>query len=129
MSPCLSKLALILLALPLFFAAQPAQADTRETLGDTITNMALDLSCDTNEQCKSVGFGDKPCGGFQSYKIYSTKTVDQATFTKLVTSYNALDKENNLKNQMASTCDMILEPSTSCVQGQCTSAPGNGTIY
>ena len=129
MSSCLPKLSLLLLVLSLLCAAHPAQADMRESLGDTITNMALDLSCDTNDQCKSIGFGDKPCGGFQSYKVYSTKTLDDSTFTKMVKNYNALDKQNNLKNQMASTCDMLMQPSTSCVQGQCTSTPGNGTIY
>lgn len=124
-----SKILMALCGLVLLGTPYNAHADMRETLGDTISNMALDLSCDNNDQCKSIGFGDKPCGGFQSYKVYSTKNLDDATFTKMVKSYNTLDKENNLKNQMASTCDMVMQPSTSCVQGQCTSAPGNGTIY
>jgi hypothetical protein len=126
---CFKKSLAALCGLALLCASHPARADMRETLGDTITNMALDLSCDTNEQCKSIGFGDKPCGGFQSYKIYSTKTLDDTTFIKMVNSYNALDKENNLKNQMASTCDMLLQPSVACVQGQCTSAPSNASIH
>lgn len=108
-----------LLALALLCVAQPASAGMRDTIADDITNMALDLSCDTNEQCKSIGFGDKPCGGFQTYKLYSTKTVNDASFTKLVKSYNALDKQENEKNGMASTCDMVMEPAVSCVAKEC----------
>jgi|GEM_PF-4651956 len=120
---------LIIFSFSLFFIVNPAMASMRESISNTITNMALDLSCDKNEQCKSIGFGDKACGGFQSYKIYSIKNLNEDSFIKIVNSYNALDKENNLKNNMASTCDILIKPSTSCIQGQCASSVGNFSIY
>lgn len=123
-----NSISFLLLGASLLLTASPAAADMRESIADTITNMVTDLSCDSNDQCKVIGFGDKPCGGFQSYKVYSTKTVNDETITKMVNSYNALDKENNLKNNIVSNCMMLMQPSVSCVQGQCTSAPENATI-
>ena len=116
-----------LLALALLCVAQPAAADKRADLGESVMKMTTDLSCETNEQCKFIGFGDKACGGFQSYKLYSTKTTDEASLTSIVNEYNALDKKFNTDNGMASTCDMAIEPAVSCVEKICkVVASGSG---
>ena len=120
--PCVSLLVLLM--------ASPSFADDAQiNLAKEILSMTADETCDTDEQCKSVGLGDKPCGGFNEYRIYSLKSVDEPALLAKVLKYNQADKENNLKNNMASTCDILLQPATSCVQGQCTSAPGHATIY
>lgn len=118
-----------LCGLSLLFLAGSASADSviiktnpvgdKKTLADSISFMAKDLSCAQNEDCKSIGFGDKPCGGFQTYKIYSTKNMDQTEFTRLVKEYNDWEKEENKESGMASTCEMLLEPAVACVQGLC----------
>jgi hypothetical protein len=114
---------------PLLIVSPPSFAAIKESIANNITNMVADLSCDNNDQCHSIGFGDKACGGFQSYIVYSTKTVDDKSLASLVKSYNALDREENLKNNMVSTCDILIQPSVSCIQSQCTSVPDNANIH
>lgn len=91
----------------------------KKTVADTVDFMIRDLTCDKNEDCHTIGFGDKPCGGFTSYKIYSQKTVNQPELKKIVSQYNDLEKEQNEDNGMMSTCEALLEPAVACVQNQC----------
>jgi hypothetical protein len=117
------------LSLSLLLLSPSASSEDNETLGLEIRKLTSDLSCDTNDQCKSIGFGDKPCGGFSSYLPYSTKTVDEISLIEKVSAYNTLDREYHQKNQIVSTCEMLLQPTVTCVQGQCTLANVGANIY
>lgn len=67
-------------------------------------------ACTQDVQCKAIGFGSKPCGGFWSYKIYSTADSNPARLERLVKSHNDLEAELNLLTQRFSDCRFLEAP-------------------
>ena len=120
---CLSLASLVLMmgAMPSFATTD----DDRVELAKDILSLTADVTCDSDSQCKSVGLGDKPCGGFQEYRVYSLKSVDEPALLRKIDDYNRLDKENNLKNNKVSTCEFLMQPTTSCMDNQCMAAPAH----
>jgi hypothetical protein len=117
---------LLLFGLVIISSGCNSQAnDQMKDLSRSISEMTNDLSCDNNSHCKSIGYGDKPCGGFTSYLPYSTKTTDEADLIKKVEKFNALDKQKNVNNDMVSTCDILLKPHYACQQGKCSMSQTN----
>jgi hypothetical protein len=93
--------------------------DQRQDLAGEIDRMTQDLSCDVTTECKVFGFGDKPCGGYQTYRLYSTKTTDEHALLSKAADHLALDKKHNQAIGMMSTCDLVAPPQTTCQNGQC----------
>lgn len=103
-----------------------ALADTvseREAVAKQIKALTADLSCDTNSQCLSVGFGSRACGGFDDYVIYSTKVVKTEQMKALSKKYFDLDKQYNIEKGRGSIC--VVEPvkKARCVQSKCVEWP------
>jgi len=105
----------------LFFASGSLAAERREKLAGEIQEMISDLSCDTDAQCRSFGFGDKPCGGFWEYRLYSIKTVDEQELLQKAERYKVLDEKHNKAGGMASTCDVVQPLRAACIGGYCVS--------
>ena len=76
-------------------------------------------SCSSDNQCHSLGFTHKPCGGFSSYRIYSDKNTDVAQLKSKVKQYNALSKEWNKKNNLISDCMLLVQPTLACKVKTC----------
>ena len=76
-------------------------------------------SCSTSNQCHSIGFGNKPCGGFTSYRIYSDQATDVTSLKGKVAQYNTLSKQWNRKNGSISNCMMLMQPELTCRQQTC----------
>ena len=76
-------------------------------------------NCTSTMQCQSIGFGDKPCGGFSSCLIYSDLSTDIETLKKHVSQYNKLSELWNRENNISSTCDMLMPPPLTCHQQTC----------
>ena len=76
-------------------------------------------ACTSDNQCHSIGFGDKPCGGFVSYRIYSEANTDVALLKSKVSQYNKLSKQWNRENNRVSTCDMLMQPQLTCRNQTC----------
>ncbi len=76
-------------------------------------------SCSSDSQCHSIGFGHKPCGGFYAYRIYSDKNTNVNLLKSKVSRYNALSREWNRKNQLASNCMMLMQPQLACRNQTC----------
>ena len=79
----------------------------------------IGLSCTSNTQCKTIGYGDSPCGGYASYLVYSTADTDEAILKKEVAKYNALDKAKNKKEGIVGICRHIPAPATRCKANIC----------
>jgi hypothetical protein len=119
-----------IISLSLICAACTAQAQNElEILSSTITEMTKNLGCDSSSQCKSIGYGDKPCGGFNSYLPYSTKSTDEAALIEKVNRFNMLDKKLNEENNIASNCMMLIETPYHCENKICVSSPSDVSIY
>ncbi len=76
-------------------------------------------NCSTDNQCHFIGFGDKPCGGFMSYKIYSDQNTNVALLKSKVAQYNQLSREWNIRNNRVSNCMMLMPPQLSCRNHTC----------
>lgn len=94
-----------------------AQND-KEKLAAEVSAMIVDLSCDNDAECQSFGFGNKPCGGYQEYRIYSTKTADSKILLEKAEQYKILGKESG---EGSSTCEVTQKIHAACIRKQCVS--------
>lgn len=76
-------------------------------------------SCSSDNQCHSIGFSQKPCGGFYSYRVYSDQNTNTAELVSKVNQYNALSREWNKQNKLISNCMMMLKPQVACRKLTC----------
>lgn len=88
-------------------------------LGEKIKALADSSVCNDTTTCQYIAFGSKPCGGPWSYLVYST-SIDTEALEKMVTEYNALEKQLNEKYGKNSDCAMVSPPqSVECQNNTC----------
>lgn len=75
--------------------------------------------CGQPGSCRTIPFGDKPCGGPWSYLIYSTVSTDSVALTGMVARYNRFNHTLNLRYGWASDCSVPNLPVLDCVDGVC----------
>jgi hypothetical protein len=90
-----------------------------EDLRRDITSAQGEPTCSSADQCRTVAFGAKPCGGPRSYLIYSTAAADTARLATLVAEYNRLEAEANAREGRVSDCMFVAQPTVACVSGRC----------
>ena len=78
-----------------------------------------DATCRSDAQCQSIGLGNKPCGGFDDYCIYSEHETDVAAVQESTAKYNALSTQWNMENNAISNCMMRLKPALMCHNHHC----------
>jgi hypothetical protein len=89
------------------------------SLKDQIESLANTSICDGNFECKFIAFGSKPCGGPQSYLIYST-SIDTEQLESLVETYNQNEAQYNAENGIFSDCSIVMPPtSVNCENNTC----------
>lgn len=79
------------------------------------------LVCSSSSQCRSIGFGAKPCGGFYSYLRFSQQNTDEERLTEKVNLYNKLSRKWNNDNNVVSNCMMLMQPELVCINQRCQS--------
>ena len=105
-------------------------ANTPATTDDAIKTKMLRLdkqtkkligsaSCSSDNQCHSIGFGHKPCGGSYSYRIYSDQNTNVFQLKDQVKQYNELTREQNKKGNLVSDCMMLIPPQLACRKHTC----------
>jgi len=105
--------------------AQQAGSETRQNNLDKIQRM-IDLDCDNSNQCKSIGIGHSPCGGYTKYLIYSEKKTELKKFKESIEQYNLEQKNQNQKSGMVGICVHVSPPKTSCSTNQCVAINSAG---
>lgn len=88
----------------------------------------IDLDCDNSHQCKIIGMGVSPCGGFASYKIYSEKKSNSKKLVENVNQFNQIMKLQNEKDKLVGICRHIEPPKTMCQANQCVSLNSNSLL-
>lgn len=84
-----------------------------------IENLANTPICDGDFECKFIAFGSKPCGGPQSYLIYST-SIDTEQLESLVETYNQNEARYNAENGIFSDCSIVMPPTrVNCENNTC----------
>ena len=71
------------------------------------------------EDCRYVGLGSKPCGGFWEYVIYSASSTDSTALDERLTAYNAFEAEMNERYEYVSDCSLPNVPVLAYKDGRC----------
>ncbi|MCT6698390.1 hypothetical protein [Rheinheimera sp. 4Y26] len=74
-------------------------------------------------QCRVVGLGAKPCGGPQSYLVYSAEQGNETELLARVARYNQLVQQHNQQLGLISDCAVVPKPGVVLVEGVCQAGP------
>lgn len=108
--------------------AYQANESDLSSLRTEIKELIADKSCSQSSDCKLIALGAKPCGGPDSYEVYSSVNTDEKKLSKLAKKLESLHKEYNKKNQIMGICMMEPEPSFSCKNSQCTKSGASNLV-
>lgn len=91
------------------------------TLKTEIEEITLKGICSISENnCDFIALGSKPCGGAQSYIVFST-SISIDLLKEKVSIYNEKENEFNHKWGVTSDCTVVLPPiRVECIDGICT---------
>jgi len=84
-----------------------------------IDDLIGDATCKDTKDCRSIAFGDKPCGGPWSYKIYSVADLDTLQLAGLVAAHKKFNGVLNMRYGWVSDCRFVMPPDIDCVEGRC----------
>ena len=90
-----------------------------EDLKNEILTLVADKSCVATNQCQTIPFGSKPCGGAWEYVVYSTLTANQQLVELKAEELTAVSKQCNNDSDLVSTCDIIYRPEVECRNSLC----------
>ncbi len=76
-------------------------------------------SCQSDADCGVVGIGHKPCGGAESYQVYSKIASDEKKLLELAEQYKQRVKAYQKEKQMVGICVVTPEPKASCQNNMC----------
>lgn len=102
-----------------------AEGDTLEQLtaiGSEIAELIGAAACESDEQCRVIALGSKPCGGPAEYRVYSSLGTDTALLETRASEYTRLSVQYNRETKALSDCSMVLAPMAYCASGQCKTA-------
>ena len=91
--------------------------DNLSRLGLEIERLVGDVSCERSTQCRAIGYGVNPCGGYERYLVSSDKTASYLLLRYKVGVYNRIG--SYLINEEALACPIIVEPILQCIAGKC----------
>lgn len=102
-------------------ATEPAPAPTSASaqLRQELQTLIGEPRCDSDAQCKTVGVGQKACGGPTRYLAWSTRTTDRATLEATAARLVAADKTANEKSGRVSNCMAVVDPGAVCRANRC----------
>lgn len=82
----------------------------------------IGTACDSDTQCKVIGVGDRPCGGYAQFLVYSTSNTDEAKLKSQVAVFNGMQKLNNSKKGVVGICQHLSPPKAYCSKKQCVAS-------
>jgi hypothetical protein len=118
----------ILLCLSLLWVGSPgcttvapvaSGSDRMGELERRIETVIGEARAESIDQCRTIAFGSKPCGGPWRYLVYSISQTDSAELEKLVSEYNALQDADNRRRGLVSDCALAAPPTVDLIDGRC----------
>ncbi len=93
----------------------PVRADdiSAQTLGQ-IVSLIGNAACDSAEQCRTVGIGDKPCGGPEAYLAWSSAVTKQDALAALAARHRDARRAQNERSELRSNCAVTPDPGAVC---------------
>jgi len=95
-------------------AVAAPQASDGAALEARIRALIGDAACESHEQCRTVAFGAKACGGPESYLAWSTKGTDEAALTAAAEQYAVRRRAEVSASGMVSNCALVADPGAYC---------------
>lgn len=96
------------------------------SLEDEITNLTKlihnlndDLSCSQDSDCEVLGLGSRPCGGPEDFLIVSAGNENYNEILTLTDELEQKARDQNIRNNVAGTCEAYIEPVVRCVSNVC----------
>ncbi|WP_426174042.1 hypothetical protein [Massilia sp. TWR1-2-2] len=108
---------------PAATASAPGQQGAVAELRARIDAQLGDAACDGPQQCHSMPVGARPCGGPDGFIAWSSKRTDEKQLGALVARHAAARREENMRNDMNSTCQIETNPGATCQAGRCMLRP------
>lgn len=99
-------------------AAAPAPVGGAETLGQMRTLIGA-AECSSDNQCRVLPVGARPCGGPASYLAWSSAKTDGAQLQALAERHKAEQQADNMATGRISTCIALAPPAVACRAGTC----------
>lgn len=81
-----------------------------------------DLSCQSTEECTTVAYGSKACGGPNGFLVTSNNNDKVEQINSLARMTERVEEDYNRENGINSTCDQVLAPEFKCIQNTCVEA-------
>ncbi|MDP3085138.1 MAG: hypothetical protein Q8N44_15815 [Rubrivivax sp.] len=91
-----------------------------------------DARCSTDDVCRSVGIGVKPCGGPSAYRAWSTVLTDGAALQALLARQREERVRDIARSGELSDCAVVPDPGAFCQRspsaatGHCQLRPSGG---
>ena len=107
--------------------AVPSRTVSQDAQGDTLARiraLAGTPSCTSDDQCHSLALGARPCGGPESYLVWSSAKTSQAEIEALGERYKEERRAANKASGMMSTCQFLMDPGAVCRAGTCQAGEG-----
>lgn len=100
-------------------ATEPAKPATSAQLQQELQTLIGEPRCDSDAQCKTIGVGQKACGGPGRYLAWSTQTSDKARIDAVAARLVAVEKAANEKSGRLSNCMAVVDPGAVCRANRC----------
>ena len=88
-------------------------------ISENVEPLIVNNSCNGADDCASIAWGAKPCGGPWGYLVYAPSNIDVARLQQLVAEYNQLQAEVNQLTGATSDCAVVVEPELDCLDDLC----------
>ncbi len=96
------------------FVAASAKPPDSVALEAKVLALIGDAACESHEQCRTVAFGAKACGGPQSYLAWSTLRTDEAALKMAAEKFAARRRDEIKDSGIASNCALVADPGAYC---------------
>jgi hypothetical protein len=113
------------LLLPLLAACQAsAPASTPADEPAALVRLRLEIGdarCTADAECRTVAVGQRPCGGPAQWWAWSSVAgSNEATLRALSIELAAVQRAQNERSGLMSTCQVLPDPGAACQAGRCT---------
>lgn len=104
-------------------APQHTPGPSAQGLAERIASEIGDAACDNSQQCRTLAYGHKACGGPEKYLAYSTRRSDSARLSDLARQLADERRRQDEREGMMSTCSVVIDPGATCRAGRCVLQP------
>ncbi|RUO26243.1 hypothetical protein CWE09_05875 [Aliidiomarina minuta] len=91
-------------------------------LPDEIAYYVRQDAADNEDQCEIIAVGHSPCGGPESYVVFSTRDISDDELRQLrdnVERFNRAEQDRQADEETAGTCEVAVEPQARFRDGRC----------